>query len=238
MKSFAGFPSSLFAFLSELSNHNNRAWFNENKERYKADVVVPVTQFVSAMGDRLPEISDCFIADPRPNGGSMFRIYRDTRFSNNKKPYKENVGCQFRHYLGKNAHAPGFYVHLEPSRVFFGAGIWKPDSQALNQIRTAIADSPVHWMKIVNGKDFKQRFAELGGESLSRPPRGYDPDHPCIDDLKRKSFVVMQDVDPKMALSPDFIAEVDQAFKTAKPFMEFLAFALDLPFNRPENQWE
>lgn len=238
MKSFTGFPPSLFEFLNELSKNNNRTWFNENKERYKTSIVEPVADFITAMGERLPEISNCFIADPRPSGGSMFRIYRDTRFSNNKKPYKENVGCQFRHYLGKNAHAPGFYVHLEPSRVFFGAGIWKPDGQALDKIRTTIADSPVHWTKTTNDHTFKQRFGGLGGESLVRPPRGYAPDHPCINDLKRKSFIAFQDVDPGIALTPEFIDEVNQAFITAKPFMEFLTFALDLPFSRPKDQWE
>jgi len=121
---FDGFPEEMFRFLRELKKHNDRDWFNANKERYKTHVVAPMVSFIEAMDGRLARVSDCFLADARPNGGSMFRIYRDTRFSKDKSPYKEHVACHFRHMSGKDAHAPGFYVHLEPGDVFFGGGIW------------------------------------------------------------------------------------------------------------------
>lgn len=122
---FSGFPEEMFSFLTDLGNNNNREWFSNNKERYENFVVEPVTRFIVAVGQFLPAISDVYIADTRRNGGSMFRIYRDTRFSKDKRPYKENVGCQFRHSAGKNVHAPCFYVHLAPAEVFIGGGIWK-----------------------------------------------------------------------------------------------------------------
>ena len=110
-QSFRGFPKELFAFLEELARNNHREWFQANKRRYDADVVEPVLRFIEAVGlEVLPRVSQSFVADPRKNGGSMFRISRDTRFSHDKRPYKENVGCQFRHALGRDVHAPGFYV--------------------------------------------------------------------------------------------------------------------------------
>ncbi|WP_434111361.1 TIGR02453 family protein [Methylocaldum sp. GT1TLB] len=116
---FVGFPEDLFRFLEELSMNNNREWFTANKRRYQTSVVAPVSDFIQAMGERLNRISPHFTADPRPNGGSMFRIYRDTRFSHDKRPYKENVGCHFRHVTGKSAHALGFYLHLQPGAPKF-----------------------------------------------------------------------------------------------------------------------
>lgn len=230
---FTGFSPALFQFLAELAGNNNRDWFRLNKPRYQADVVAPMLQFIAAMAPRLARISPHFVADPRAHGGSMFRIYRDTRFSKDKRPYKEHIGCQFRHALGRDVHAPGFYVHLEPGRVFFGGGIWKPDGQSLAKVRAAIADNPAAWHNATHGnKDFRARFAAIRGESLKRPPRGYPADHPLIDDLKHKSFFVIEESGPQQAESRDFILAVEQAFVAASPFMAFLSFALDLPFSR------
>ena len=117
---FKGFSPGFFKFFRELAQNNERAWFEENKPRYKADVLEPLRDFVEAMGPRLQKVSRHFIADPRANGGSIFRIYRDIRFSHDKRPYKEHAACQFRHRLGRDAHSPTFYVHLAPGSVFFG----------------------------------------------------------------------------------------------------------------------
>ena len=103
--SFQGFPKETFAFLEQLANNNNREWFNANKTRYKSVVVAPVMDFINAIRPGLQAVSPYYVADSRPHGGSMFRIYKDTRFSRDKRPYKEHVGCQFRHSAGKDAHA-------------------------------------------------------------------------------------------------------------------------------------
>ncbi len=131
MDDFSGFPKELFTFLDQLAANNNREWFKDNKERYYDVVVDPVCDFIEAMEPRLHVISRHFVADSRPHGGSMFRIYRDTRFSKDKRPYKENVGCQFRHEAGKDAHAPGFYVHLGRDEIFYGGGLWLPSNPVL-----------------------------------------------------------------------------------------------------------
>lgn len=228
---FIGFSKDFFAFFEELAANNDRTWFEANKPRYKEVVVGSMSAFIEAMGPRLAKISSRFVADPRPTGGSMFRIYRDVRFSKDKRPYKENAGCHFRHTLGKDAHAPGFYVHLEASRVFFGGGLWLPPSENLRKIREAIAGDPRSWQKIGTAKAFKAAFPEgVGGDGLKRPPAGFDAAHPCIDDIKRKTFYAMCPSTPQAAQSPDFLDEVETALRAAKPLMAFLCAAVDAPF--------
>jgi len=230
MDTFNGFPQDLFDFLGELSKNNNREWFNANKDRYRESVVEPVTMFIIGMGKHLPEISKGFIADPRPSGGSMFRIYRDIRFSKDKRPYKENIGCQFRHVAGKDAHAPGFYVHIEPGNILVGGGIWTPPAAVLDKIRSAIAGNPKAWEKVITCKKMKQGFFDIKGESLKRAPAGYDPNHPFIKDLKRKSFFWMHSVKPSLATKPEFVEITHDAFKGVSPLMRFITDSLGLTF--------
>jgi len=227
---FQGFPRALFRFLQALSENNNRDWFNEHKDSYRADVVDPVLDFIEAMRPRLRKISPHYLVDSRPHGGSMFRIYRDTRFAKDKRPYKENVGCQFRHEAGKDAHAPGFYVHIANDGIFFGGGVWLPPYEVLGKIRDAIVDKPEEWKKITRNRTFIKHFGGVHGDGLKRPPRGYDPGNPYIEDLKRKTFFAMQRCDEDLAASPEFINEVTRAFRAASPLMAFLTGAIDLPF--------
>ena len=160
----------------------------------------------------------------------MFRIYRDVRFSRDKRPYKEHAACQFRHRLGRDVHAPGFYVHLAPREVFFGGGTWMPEPDACGRIRNAIAAKPGQWKKAVTGKKFVAAFGGVEGDSLTKPPRGFDPAHPLIEDLKRKSFVATQVSSERAASSPDFVAEVSEAFRKLGPLIHFLCAALEVPY--------
>src|SRR5918996_1661223 len=141
------FGPELFRFLRDLEANNDRTWFNANKDRYEREVRDPALDFVEDFAPRLAEISQHFVADPRPSGGSLFRIHRDTRFSKDKSPYKTHVGIHFRHELAKHAHTPGFYLHLQPGSVFVGVGIWHPDPPALLRIREAIAGDPSAWRR-------------------------------------------------------------------------------------------
>src|SRR3954469_12059778 len=149
---FTGFPKDFFAFFRELKANNDRAWFEANKPRFKQSVQGPMSEFIAAMAPHLSRISKQFPADPRPNGGSMFRIYRDVRFARDKRPYKEHAACQFRHRLARDVHAPGFYVHLAPGDVFVGGGLWMPEAHALARVRGAIAARPEAWKKAVSAK--------------------------------------------------------------------------------------
>jgi uncharacterized protein (TIGR02453 family) len=227
---FTGFPEDLFGFLEELSVNNNRDWFTANKSRYRDSVVEPVADFIGAMGGRLEKISGHFVADPRTNGGSMFRIYRDTRFSKDKRPYKENVGCHFRHAAGRSAHAPGFYLHLQPGRVFAGAGVWMPDARALDRIRSAIVEKPDAWRQVISDRKLRKRFHAIEGDTLKRMPRGYADDAPHAEDLKRKSFFVTCPFEQTLALTPGFIGEVAKVYADAAPLVRFMTGALELPF--------
>ncbi len=228
--SFSGFPEDIFCFLEELSENNNREWFNKNKERYQKSVVFPVTAFISAIGKRLDNISPYFLADSRPHGGSMFRIYRDIRFSRDKRPYKESIGCQFRHIDGRTAHAPGFYLHIQPDNVFIGAGIWSPPNPVLGKIRTAIAEDPEYWRKVIRNRALLARFGRIRGEQLKRPPRGFDAGHLFIEDLKRKTFFLKYPVNPSLLMTPDFIDETEKTFRDASPLMAFITKAAGLSF--------
>jgi len=230
MSEFAGFSKEFFEFFNELSKNNNREWFAENKERYRATVVEPICAFIEAMAPRLAKISSHYVADPRPNGGSMFRIYRDVRFSKDKRPYKEHGACQFRHTAGKDAHAPGFYVHLAPDQLVFGGGTWKPPRPELERIRRAIADDAGAWRKVVEDKALVDCFGAVKGDGLKRPPRGFDAEHPYIEDIKRESFFAMRHTEPDEAMRADFTDRVEQAFRASTPLMRFLTKALDTPF--------
>jgi uncharacterized protein (TIGR02453 family) len=230
MSEFPGLPKDFFAFFRELKANNNRAWFEDNKQRYRDSVQAPLSGFISAMAPHLKKISKNFVCDPRPNGGSMFRIYRDVRFSKDKRPYKENAGCYFRHAAGKDVHAPGFYMHFAPGEVFFGGGSWMPEPDALAKIRNAIASKPAAWKKIGADKSFRDALGEVRGEGLSRPPRGFDAGHTLIEDIKRKSFYAMHDGDVKLAQSPALVGEVAGTFRSVTPLMRFLCAATGVPF--------
>lgn len=221
--------TELFEFFRELKRNNSKQWFQGNKERYEQQVRLPLQHFIMEFERPLRRISPHYRADPRPVGGSLFRIYRDVRFSPDKSPYKTHGGIQFRHEQGKDVHAPGFYLHLEPDNVFAAVGIWHPDSTALGRIRAAIAADPGKWLSAKNDPGFSEAY-ELGGESLKRAPQGYDPEHPQIEDLKRKDFIASAALSEGKACAPDFLDRYARLCALAAPFMKFLTTALDLPW--------
>ena len=221
------FTPALFDFLRELKVNNNREWFTANKARYEQAVKQPLLDFIADFGKSLPEISPHYQAIPKATGGSMFRIYRDVRFSPDKTPYKTAAAVQFRHEEGKNVHAPGFYLHMEPGGVFAGCGIWQPDTQTANKIRTAIVEEPDLWLAAIQDTTFKKTYT-LGGDSLKRPPKGFDPDHPLVEDLKRKDFIGSVELSEQAACQEDFLAHYVDMCKAACPLMQFLTEAVGL----------
>jgi uncharacterized protein (TIGR02453 family) len=223
MPSTAIFTSDLFQFLRQLKRHNDRDWFAKNKARYQQVVAEPAMEFISGFAPHLEKLSPHFVADVRPTRGSLFRIYRDIRFSSDKIPYKTHIGIQFLHESGKDAHAPVFYLHLEPDGCFAAAGVWHPDSQALTKIRTAIVAQPEQWKKAT-------RKLELEGESLTRPPKGFSSEHPLIEDLKRKGFTASVALTEEQVCSPTLMKEFTAACRTMKPLVEFTTKALGLKF--------
>lgn len=219
----ACFEPELFAFLRQLKRHNNREWFARNKPRYQRVGVEAALRFISDFSPHLYRLSAHFLADPRTTRGSLFRIYRDTRFSLDKRPFKTHVGIYFSHEKGKNAHAPGFYLHLEPQECFAAAGIWHPDTPALTKIRSAIVQSPERWTRAI-------RKLELEGDSLSRPPKGFDAKHPLIEDIKRKDFISSIRFTDAQVCRPTFMQDFAAACRTMAPLVEFSTTALGLKY--------
>jgi len=158
------------------------------------------------------------------------RVYRDTRFGKDKTPYKTNIGIQFRHETGKDAHAPCYYLHIAPQECFFGAGIWRPESTTLGKIREAIRDKSDKWLAARDDSLFEQHYA-LGGESLKNAPRGFAKDHPLLEDLKRKSFIAIGHIPLEQVLSASFLRDTVTHFEYATRYMQFLCGALDVRFD-------
>ena len=210
-----------FRFLRELAEHNERAWFEANKQRYLDDVRDPLLRFVAAMGPKLAKLSRSVVADPRAVGGSLLRIHRDVRFSKDKSPYKTHAAMSFRHVDGKEKPAPGFYLHLGPGDVFAGAGLWHAPSEAVKQVRDAIVGAPEAWSRVL-----RTCSLEAGEDTLKRPPRGYDPAHRFVEDLKRQSFTTGVRFTQAHACAADFPERFAGACRKANPLMHFLARAL------------
>lgn len=223
------FAPAAFAFLRELAANNDREWFRDNKTRYEQDVRDPALRFVADFAPRLKKISPRFRADPRANGGSLFRIYRDVRFSKDKRPYKTHAGIHFRHEAGKDAHAPGFYLHMEPNRCFAACGMWRPATAPLRKIRESIVGNPEGWRRATGDNNFLQSFT-LSGDSLTRAPRGFDPRHPLVEDLRRKDFIGVADLSEEAVVEQSFLDDFATLCASAAPFQRWLCGAVDAPF--------
>ena len=222
------FSRNTTKFLKELESNNNRDWFEANKQRYEDHVREPSLAYIEAMAPYLGKISQHFIASPKKVGGSLMRVYRDVRFSKDKTPYKTNIGIQFRHAAGKDVHAPGFYMHIEPGEVFIGAGIWRPDSPTVSNVRLHIDENQAGWKKIT--RQLRSKGFELQGESLKRAPRGYDPEHPLLEDLRRKDFLAVQNLKTSMVVDKEFVKKSAGVFASAKGLVGFICEANDLDF--------
>ncbi len=229
MKPKPYFSFETYRFLRELALNNRREWFTANKERYEETVRLPAQRFIVDFGPVLRKISSHFTADPRPVGGSLFRIYRDVRFGRDKRPYKTHLGIQFRHESAKDAHTPGFYLHIEPAGSFLAAGIWHPDAPTLARIRQAIDADPKSWKKARDDQRFRSLF-ELSGDSLLRIPRGYDAEHPFAEDLMRKDFIASLSLTEREVTASSFLAYFAAACAAVSPFVRYLCRATGLPF--------
>lgn len=242
MKNAAYFTPATFKFLRDLKRNNNREWFEKNKPRYEAEVKQPCLRFIAELDAPLKKISAEYVANPKPVGGSLFRIYRDTRFSGDKTPYKTHAGMTFYHQATRAAvrgdagnagfgrlDAPVFYLHLEPGQCFIGGGLWHPQPDTVKRVRNFMLSNPASWKKATRGAAFRKVF-EMDGESLSRPPQGYDPQHELIEDLKRKDFVATASLTEAQLCAPDAMKTVLKHYAQTAPMIDWLCGALDLDF--------
>ena len=223
------FKPQMYAFLRDLADNNDRAWFKANQATYESVIREPALDFINDFAAPLAKISSHFVADSRTVGGSLFRIQRDTRFAKDKTPYKLNTGMQFRHAMAKDVHAPGFYVNLQPGENYMGVGLWRPETKLAYQIRQHIDENQAEWKRVSRGKRFTDVFT-VTGDSLIRPPKGYEPEHPLIDDLKRKDFIASVRLTQAEVTAPDFMQHFTENVKRAVPYMRFLCEAIGVPF--------
>lgn len=236
------FNPELFKFLKALKRNNSREWFQANKDRYEEQVRGPALRLIADMEAPLRSISDQIVANPKPVGGSLFRIHRDTRFATDKTPYKTHVGITFYHAATKamqrgdagNAamgrlDAPVLYLHLEPGECFTGGGIWHPQPESLKRIRNYLLNNPASWKQATRSAAFRKHW-EMGGDSLSRPPKGYDPTHELIEDLKRKDFIGSTPLTDEDILSPGLPQLLVKRYRDVAPLCDWLCGALDLDF--------
>ena len=223
------FNQQSFDFLKDLTNNNNRVWFNEHKPRYEESIRSPALLLIETMQPHIQSLSPHFTAVAKKTGGSLMRVYRDIRYSKDKTPYKTNIGIQFRHCRAKDVHTPAFYLHLSNDECFLAAGIWRPSGRELSAIRQMISDNPHSWKKITSDEKFKHYFT-LSGESLKTYPRGYSKEHPMIHDLKRKDFIAIHPLSMEEVLGEELIDVLDQAYRVSADFMDYLCTALDLNY--------
>lgn len=223
------FGRGLFRFLEELSENNDRAWFEENKARYESEVREPALEFIRAMAPHVTQLSPHLLVSDSKAGGSLMRIHRDVRFSGDKSPYKTNVGIQFRHEQGKDVHAPGLYLHIDPKEIFLGAGMWRPASPALAAVRKSIDEDPTAWKKARDDARFRESW-QIEGDSLKSVPRGYAKDHPLIDDLRRTDHIAAVRLKRSDITRTDAVPFIADLFARAKPYLAWQARALGLRF--------
>jgi len=223
------FSKATFTFLRALARNNNREWFKVHQEAYERDVRDPFLCLITDLQAPLAKISPHLRADPRKTGGSLFRIYRDTRFANDKTPYKPWAGARFFHERRREIESPSFYLHIAPADCFAGGGIWHPEPATLKRIRDFLVDNPAAWKRATQSKSFRERF-EFFGESLSRPPRGYETGHELIEDIRRKNFAAGEELTEARACSSELLPCVVATYKRLAPMIDYLCAALDLEF--------
>jgi uncharacterized protein (TIGR02453 family) len=234
LPTFSGFRPAALTFFRGLARNNTKEWFEARRMVYEEEVKRPFTLLVEEIDARLGDIAPEIVGQPKR---SMFRIHRDIRFSKDKSPYKTNAACWFFHrdaghgVGSQNAHGgAGFYFHLEPNACFCGGGIWMPPAPTLKALRQALAKDYTTFEKTVTAPAFRRAFGTLSGEAmLTRPPKGYDADHPAVAWLRYKSFtagrpVSLEDVQSKKL--PDLLVK---QFATMLPLVRWLNSALGLP---------
>jgi uncharacterized protein (TIGR02453 family) len=216
---FPGFPPEALQFFRSLARNNNRDWFQPRKVAFEEQVRQPMRELVVALNDGMKGFAPEYATDPAK---AIYRIYRDTRFSKDKTPYKDHIAASFfRSGTGPHKYG-GYYVHVSHKEVAVGGGVYMPEPEVLLEIRQHIAGNYQKLRKILAAPAVKRSLGELQGDQLSRVPKGFAATHPAADLLRFKSFILYTNLEPELATSPQLFVEVLTRFKTMKPFLDFL----------------
>ena len=226
----AYFSDKTFKFLRALARHNERVWFHAHKAEYEAHLRQPFLRLLTDLQPVLAGVSQHFRADPKGVGGSLFRIHRDTRFSNDKTPYKSWQGARLYHERAKQVAAPSFYLHIKHGECFFGGGLWHPETKTQRRIRQFIVDNPGGWERAAHDPDFRKRYTLASSDMLVRVPAGFPTDFTRADDLRHRNFVVIRALTDEDVTSADLLSVLEQDIAGIAPFMDYLCAALDLEF--------
>jgi uncharacterized protein (TIGR02453 family) len=220
---FSGFPREGLSFLRKLKRNNNRDWFARHRQEYEETVRFPMQCLIATLSQRMAESAREIEFNPKK---SIFRIYRDTRFSKNKTPYKTNIAASFT-FRGRKGptETPGLYVGIEPGEIFIGGGLYMPTGAQLKQIRASMVAHPDRFLEVVRSSRFKRVFGGIQGERLQRSPLGYAPDHAMIDYLRHKQFYVGRVLDDTVCLKRTFADTVARSFLDCMPLVRWLAGA-------------
>jgi uncharacterized protein (TIGR02453 family) len=230
MASFAGFSKQFGAFFTGLKKNNSKAYFDAKREIYENVVKAEMAAFILAVGEGLKKISPYFMADPRV-GGSMYRLHRDIRFSANKMPYKTHCAALFYHQQGGRHELPAFYFQIDPDTVMFAAGHYMVSPEHVELIRRAIDHNGDLLAAILKKSACKKRFGAIEGEKLKKPPRGYGEDHPHVELLKLKQYLLEEEEPVKKWIDdPRIVKRTLDSFRASAPLVQFLCTALNVPF--------
>ena len=212
------FTEQTVAFLEALKQNNTREWFNAHKADYETHVRAPMLAIIERLAQDFPRVAPDLVASPR----SMYRIYRDTRFSSDKTPYKTHVAAAFTHRTLPKNESAALYFHFAPGQLWIGGGLYAPGTPLLHRIRQHIAADPDRFRRVAESPALRRRGG-VRGESLKRIPRGFPADHEAAEYLKLKQYLAGgEEPDPALALSPRFCGALLRRFQTLAPFVEFL----------------
>jgi len=221
---FEGFPAEGIAFLKKLKRNNNRPWFEKHKDEYESYVKLPMQSLIAALQPHFERFAPEFDINPKR---SLFRIYRDVRFSSDKTPYKTHVAAHFvLRGKPKGVEGSGYYLHIEPGQVFLGGGIYMPDSEQLKRIRRAIDARADEFLSIVRSRKFIATFKKLEGDKLQRVPKGFSPEHPMAEWLKQKQFFVWVEWPEAKCRKEQLVKDVASVFEASTPLVGFLNNAM------------
>jgi uncharacterized protein (TIGR02453 family) len=223
-------PKESLTFLRDLAAHNDKDWFAANKARYEGELVEPMRALVRGLAGRLGGEFPHIVGSDAKAGGSLTRIFRDTRFGKDKSPYHTHVGMHFWHKSGRKMESPGFFLRIDPREAFVATGMHQPETDPLGLIRAAIDKKGDAWERVVKDRAFVKHWGGLAGESLKRVPAPYAADHRHADDLRRKDFVAFAVLPAADATKAGFADEVVTKWKASRPLMQFICDAVGLPF--------
>lgn len=225
------FTRKTLSFLRSLKRNNKREWFHERRDQYQIHCKAPMIAIIGKMADDLPSFAPDLVADPKV---SLFRQFRDTRFSGDKTPLKTHIGCTFPNRKLGRLNGAGLYFEVAPGWVWIGGGLWSPDTSQLQLVREHVAANHKRLHRIVNSPAF-QKIGGLQGDRMSRVPRGFAKDHPASAYLMHRQFLSFREQPATVAASPMFYKQLRETLKTVAPLVQFLNEPL-LEAQRPERQ--